>query len=89
MTEQTRAELEQRFDTLIGELKDAQIQANQGIIVVMTGFQAPIETICTDLSAADKETADALKPKFIEMISALDTLAAGIQGIIEQGKGDQ
>ncbi len=89
MTQQTHAELDARFDTLIGQLKDAQIQANQGVIIDMTGFQAPIENICTDLSAADKETADALKPKFIEMISALDALAASIQGIIEQGRGDQ
>lgn len=88
MTQPTHSELEQRFDALIEQLKDAQIQVNNGQTVDLSGFQSIIEGVCTDLSAAEKDVADILKPKFIEMIGALDALAGSLQGIIEQEKQD-
>jgi hypothetical protein len=84
MTQHTRQELEQRFDALIGDLKDAQIQTNQGRMVDLSALQGTVEGICNDLGAAEPAIADALKPKFIEMITTLDALAGSLEGVINQ-----
>lgn len=89
MSTLTQKELEDRFDALINYIKDAQIQVNQGKEVDMTPLQGQIESACNDLGDAEKDVADALKPKFIEMITTLDGLAGSLHGIIEQENEDK
>ena len=88
MTQHTREALEQRFDALIGDLKDAQIQTNKGNTVDLSALQGTVEGLCNDLGAAEQSVADALKPKFIEMITALDALAGSLEGVINQERDD-
>ncbi|MBL4803439.1 MAG: hypothetical protein JKY71_01115 [Alphaproteobacteria bacterium] len=84
MSIQTQQELEDRFDALINYIKDAQIQVNQGKNVDLNPLQGQIEAVCADMNAAEKNVAEALKPKFIEMITTLDGLAGSLHGIIDQ-----